>query len=1003
MTQPRRIFWFGLFAALLFLLPSRAAAQSAPPTDNATIQLSAPTTNNSSSANLGVQGPNLEEAFIRFDLSVLPSGLQASNINKATLRLFLANVSVGGTFDVYLVNGSWSEETITYNNAPPAGLLIVGSIPVNTSEGRDFVLVDVTEAVQKWLSGTTNNGIVLKASPGSSISVNFDSKVSSSTSHDPEIEIEVVSVGPQGPQGPEGQAATVTVGQTSTGNPGSNASVANGGTPNAAVLNFIIPRGQPGATGATGQSVAGLTEPPGTNCAFGGTKFVAANGTTFACNGVTGATGGQGPPGPLLPDLVYTDKDNTLMSNQTVQGNLALAPTGTATSAQGYASNPLDLAASVSDGANTHNETFRWQSVPLNNGTANFGAQLSLLYGGGTTPTPTGFSANPDGSLNFVGNQVFTGKHVGDGSGLTNLPNTFTAAGDLTGSPTSQTVSKLQGQLLSLANTSTGTGSGTITTPQVGSVLGFNGTAWTAVPGFSLGGDLSGTASSQLVNGLHGQPLSLGGTATTAAPPPQAGSVLGFNGAAWTAVPGFSPNGDLAGSATNQRVIGLQGTPLLLGGTGGLSAGQVLGFNGTAWVPATVPAGPSGPQGPQGPAGPPGPVGSSSSSVLPAFLPGPLTQAYTAVSLVPDSAITVTRISAAFKTAPDANCPPSVLRLTNGTTGQDLLVTAGQSVQNTGAMSLPIQAGTNLQLQVQSPAKCTQTNPGDANVLVVYRGQLSTDTQVCAQSGLACNGICEETQLDPNNCGACGNACVTQACFNGVCGGCNSAAGCPVNQACDPNTKTCVSTCSTTSPCNGGCCQNGICMSGASISACGANGGTCLVCGSFNPCLTGGGALTCPSGACVDTRTPSPNGTVCGTNMVCASGQCLGASGAQCSSNAQCASGVCISGVCQGTACGSASAFTHSNGAGQFYVDCNPLGTPGNPATYIQTMAQEAAAAFSTAAATSLACNGAGAVGASSTQGFAVWVYQGTLAGYVLISPSQFFCPSPTSFSATWN
>jgi hypothetical protein len=93
-TQPQRILWFALLAALVFLLPARTQGQSAPATDNATIQLTSPTSNNSSSANLGVQGPNLEEAYIRLDLFVLPSGWQASNINKATPRLFLADVTM---------------------------------------------------------------------------------------------------------------------------------------------------------------------------------------------------------------------------------------------------------------------------------------------------------------------------------------------------------------------------------------------------------------------------------------------------------------------------------------------------------------------------------------------------------------------------------------------------------------------------------------------------------------------------------------------------------------------------------------------------------------------------------------------------------------------------------------------------------------------------------------------------------------------------------------------
>src|SRR5712691_10170728 len=192
MTQQRVILWFALSAVTLLLLPGKASAQSATVTDDATTQLSSPTTNNGTSSNLGVQGPNLQESYVRFDLSVLPSGLQASNINKATLRLFLSNVSVGGTFDVRYVTGIWNEKTLTYNNAPPAGLLIAGSIPASTSQARDFVLVDITSAVQAWLNGTANNGIVFIASPGSAISVNFDSKEAGSTSHDPRIEIEVV-------------------------------------------------------------------------------------------------------------------------------------------------------------------------------------------------------------------------------------------------------------------------------------------------------------------------------------------------------------------------------------------------------------------------------------------------------------------------------------------------------------------------------------------------------------------------------------------------------------------------------------------------------------------------------------------------------------------------------------------------------------------------------------------------------------------------------------------
>ena len=58
--------------------------------------------------------------------------------------------------------------------------------------------------------------------------------------------------GPQGQQGGPGQAATIQVGQVTTGEPGSQAAVTNSGTENAAVLNFAIPQGATGQTGPTG-------------------------------------------------------------------------------------------------------------------------------------------------------------------------------------------------------------------------------------------------------------------------------------------------------------------------------------------------------------------------------------------------------------------------------------------------------------------------------------------------------------------------------------------------------------------------------------------------------------------------------------------------------------------------------------------------------------------------------------------------------------------------------
>lgn len=64
--------------------------------------------------------------------------------------------------------------------------------------------------------------------------------------------------GPAGRDGVDGQAATISVGTTTTGAAGTNASVVNAGTSSAAVLNFTIPRGDTGASGPEGPAGKGF-------------------------------------------------------------------------------------------------------------------------------------------------------------------------------------------------------------------------------------------------------------------------------------------------------------------------------------------------------------------------------------------------------------------------------------------------------------------------------------------------------------------------------------------------------------------------------------------------------------------------------------------------------------------------------------------------------------------------------------------------------------------------
>lgn len=71
----------------------------------------------------------------------------------------------------------------------------------------------------------------------------------------------IVAAGDGGGGGTPGQAATVTVGTTTTLPPGSQATVTNSGTTSAAVLNFGVPQGEKGEQGQ--QGIQGPTGPVG--------------------------------------------------------------------------------------------------------------------------------------------------------------------------------------------------------------------------------------------------------------------------------------------------------------------------------------------------------------------------------------------------------------------------------------------------------------------------------------------------------------------------------------------------------------------------------------------------------------------------------------------------------------------------------------------------------------------------------------------------------------------
>ncbi len=222
---------------LLALVPALAwmasegtlLAATAPPIADTNVDSANPTTNFGSAATIVISPTTT--GLLQFDLSSIPS---SATIKRATLVLYVSQVTAAGTVTVSPVTSPWSESVATYASGNPAA----GSATASFQATRQslFVSVDLTALTQSWVSLPSSNfGIALNSAFSAAIAV--DSKENTATSHAAFLSVDVLSMGPAGPTGATGSAGPA--GQTGpTG-----------------------PIGTTGLTGATG--AAGLAGPAG--------------------------------------------------------------------------------------------------------------------------------------------------------------------------------------------------------------------------------------------------------------------------------------------------------------------------------------------------------------------------------------------------------------------------------------------------------------------------------------------------------------------------------------------------------------------------------------------------------------------------------------------------------------------------------------------------------------------------------------------------------------------
>ena len=247
-------------------------------------------------------------------------------------------------------------------------------------------------------------------------------------------------------------------------------------------------------------------------------------------------------------------------------------------------------------------------------------------------------------------------------------------------------------------------------------------------------------------------------------------------------VPGPAGPAGAQGPKGDTGATGPQGLKGDVGATGAVGPQGPTGATGPQGL-----MGVTGAQGPPGPTGPQGPAGADPNSrmIFPSFFPGSLSGTWLGGQFVLDQAITVLRIAATAKTPTSSACPAPVFRFTDGTKGQDLVLTPGQYWSDSGPIMLTFAAGATLQASLRTGSSCTSNAGADANLLVEYKMQATGDSDSCP--GTLCGSFCTTPSSDPSNCGSCGNACASgQACVSGACNNTTCSSGHYCGSACAP-------------------------------------------------------------------------------------------------------------------------------------------------------------------------------------------------------------------------
>jgi hypothetical protein len=149
-----------LLVMIVMALPTVLNAQSALSDDAQTSNTTKTVDKNfGSAATLTVSSSG--NSYLKFRLgSTIASGTTRADIAKATIKLYIGNITSPGKIDIYQVAGPWEEAALTFNNSPAVGTLLTTTPQIELDKKNEFLVIDVTQAVKDWLGddGQGTNG-----------------------------------------------------------------------------------------------------------------------------------------------------------------------------------------------------------------------------------------------------------------------------------------------------------------------------------------------------------------------------------------------------------------------------------------------------------------------------------------------------------------------------------------------------------------------------------------------------------------------------------------------------------------------------------------------------------------------------------------------------------------------------------------------------------------------------------------------------------------------------